>query len=135
MTKIIGMLPATAFVARYVLLCFASTFTFMPYASMLTWFAGNLRDTNGTTLAIPFNMIPSVVGQAIGRFLVYSIVHVDLSLSGVYIYKPREAPAYPTGHYTNGAVLLVGAACVQVLRCIYQRKNRYLDVGQHPWIV
>ncbi|KAK0239370.1 MFS transporter [Armillaria nabsnona] len=114
-----GMLPETAFVARYVLLCFASTFTFMPYASMLTWFTGNLRDTNGTTLAIPFNMIPSAVGQAIG----------------VYIYRPREAPGYPTGHYTNGAVLLVGAACVQVLRCIYQRKNRYLDVGQHPWIV
>ncbi|KAK0435393.1 MFS transporter [Armillaria borealis] len=114
-----GMLPAIAFMARYVLLCFASTFTFMPYASMLTWFTGNLRNTNGTTLAIPFNTIPAVVGQAIG----------------VYIYKPREAPGYPTGHYTNEAVLLVGAACVQLLRWIYQRMNRYLDVGQHPWIV
>ncbi|PBK80485.1 MFS general substrate transporter [Armillaria gallica] len=94
-----GMVPATAFVARYVLLCFAFTFTFMPYASMLTWFADNLRDTNGTTLAIPFNMIPSVVGQAIG----------------VCIYEPREAPAYPTGHYTNGAVLLMPPPTLSVL--------------------
>ncbi|KAK0442039.1 MFS general substrate transporter [Desarmillaria tabescens] len=114
-----GALPPAAFKARYVSLCFASMFTFMPYPSTMAWLTGNLRNTNAMTLAIPLNMVFSLAG----------------SLTGFRIYFPREAPGYPTGHYTNGAVLLAGAVCVQLLRLIYQRRNRYLDIGQKPWIV
>ncbi|KAK0469985.1 MFS transporter [Desarmillaria tabescens] len=114
-----GSLPPMSFKARYAMLCLGTTFAFMSTPSLVAWFTGNLRDTNATTLAIPMYIAFGAMGQLIALF----------------IYKPSEAPGYPTGHYTNAAVLLMGAACVELLRIIYKRRNKELDAGQSPWIV
>ncbi|KAK0435409.1 MFS transporter [Armillaria borealis] len=90
------------------------------YRMWSTWsmFTGNLRDTNATTLAIPMNVAFATFEERIGMF----------------IYKPVEAPAYPTGHFTSGAVLFAGAICIGALRVIYKKRNRELTVGECPWI-
>ncbi|KAK0204609.1 MFS transporter [Desarmillaria ectypa] len=114
-----GTLPPTSFKARYAMLCLGTTFAFMSTPSLVAWFTGNLRDTNATTLAIPMYIAFGAMGQLIALF----------------IYKPSESPGYPTGHYTNGAVLLTGAVCVELLRMIYKKRNRELGAGQSPWVV
>ncbi|KAK0496669.1 MFS transporter [Armillaria luteobubalina] len=113
-----GVLPPTAFKARYAMLCLGTTFIYASYPSFLTWFTGNLRDTNATTLAIPMNVASMTFGEMIGMF----------------IYKSAEAPGYPTGNFTNGAVLFAGAICIGVLKVIYKKRNRGLAVGECPWI-
>ncbi|KAK0442022.1 MFS transporter [Desarmillaria tabescens] len=120
MTFIIhGSLPPTSFKARYAMLCLGTMFSYAGNPSLLAWLTGNLRDTNATTLAIPVNVAFGAAGQMIG----------------IFIYKSSEAPGYPTGHFTNGAALLVGALGVGILRVIYKRRNLELGVGQSPWIV
>ncbi|KAG7442439.1 MFS transporter [Guyanagaster necrorhizus] len=114
-----GSLPRTSFEARYTMLCLGTMFSYAGSPSLLAWLTGNLRDTNATTLAIPMNVAFGASGQMIGIFL----------------YRSNEAPGYLTGHYTNGAALLVGAVGVGILRVIYARRNRELGVGQSPWIV
>ncbi|KAK0239389.1 MFS transporter [Armillaria nabsnona] len=114
-----GSLPPTSFKARYAMLCLGTMFSYAGNPSLLAWLTGNLRDTNATTLAIPVNLAFGASGQMIG----------------IFIYKSSEAPGYPTGHFTNGAVMLVGAVGVGILRIIYKRRNRELGVGQSPWIV
>ncbi|KAK0211373.1 MFS transporter [Desarmillaria ectypa] len=114
-----GSLSPTSFKARYAMLCLGTMFSYSGNPSLLAWLTGNLRDTNATTLAIPVNVAFGASGQMIG----------------IFIYKSSEAPGYPTGHFTMGAVLLVGAVGVGILRVIYRRKNRELGVGQSPWIV
>ncbi|PBK80309.1 MFS general substrate transporter [Armillaria gallica] len=114
-----GSLPPTSFKARYAMLCLGTMFSYAGNPSLLAWLTGNLRDTNATTLAIPVNLAFGASGQMIG----------------IFIYKSSEAPGYATGHFTNGAVMLVGAVGVGTLRTIYKRRNRELGVGQSPWIV
>ncbi|KAK0239390.1 MFS general substrate transporter [Armillaria nabsnona] len=113
-----GILPPTAFKARYAMLCLGTTFIYASYPSFLTWFTGNLRDTNATTLAIPMNLASATFGEIIGMF----------------ICKSAEAPGYPTGHFTNGAVLFAGTICLGALRVIYKKRNRGLAVEECPWI-
>ncbi|KAK0442028.1 MFS general substrate transporter [Desarmillaria tabescens] len=119
MPRSLCVLPPTSFKARYALLCLGLMFSFMYSPSLSVWFTGNLRDTNATTLAIPISAACGTVGQVVG----------------IFIYRPSEAPGYPTGHYTNAALLFTGAIGTQVLRMIYTKRNRHLAVGESPWIV
>ncbi|TCD67721.1 hypothetical protein EIP91_012019 [Steccherinum ochraceum] len=103
-----GALPPRAFKARYGLLCVAVSFSFAAIPPLLSWLTANLRTTSASTLAVPLNVS---IGQ-IGQFI------------GIYIFKANEAPGYRTGHFTNAAFLMLGAAVVLVLRAIYTRRNR-----------
>ncbi|KAK0239376.1 MFS general substrate transporter [Armillaria nabsnona] len=105
-----GALPPMAFKARYVSLCFGAIFSNIPVGPMPAWFTGNLRDTNATTLAIAFSSTSTVGGSVIA----------------VFLYKPSDAPGYRTGHYTNEGILFFCAACIQLLRMIYKRRNKEL---------
>ncbi|PBK80478.1 MFS transporter [Armillaria gallica] len=114
-----GTLPPTAFKARYVLLCFGAMFSLIPVGPIPAWFTGNLRETNATTLAIAISSTFTIGGSVIA----------------VFLYKLSDAPGYRTGHYTNGGILFFCAACIQMLRMIYKRRNRELQIGQDSWIV
>ncbi|KAK0468738.1 hypothetical protein IW261DRAFT_1426148 [Armillaria novae-zelandiae] len=83
---------------------------------LLTWFTGNLRDTNVTTLAIPIYVTFTMFGEMIGMFISKSV----------------EALGYPNGHFKNGAVLFAGAICIGALKVIYKKRNRELAVGDCP---
>lgn len=54
-------------------------------------------------------------------------------LAGTFIYKASEAPAFPTGHYTNAGFMFVGALLALGLRAFYIRKNRGLLPGEPRW--
>ncbi|TFY81193.1 hypothetical protein EWM64_g2819 [Hericium alpestre] len=112
-----GVLPPTAFKARYVMLCAAASFSYACQAPLITWMSVNLRNTSATTLAIALNVTLGTIGQIIG----------------VFIYKPDEAPGYPTGHFTNAAVMFEGAPVVLLLIWIYSRCNRRLAPGEPTW--
>ncbi|KAI9060267.1 MFS general substrate transporter [Trametes sanguinea] len=88
-----ALLPPTAFVARYAVLCVALPFAFAISAPCLSWLTGNLRNTGAITLAVPLNVSLATIGQIIGSF----------------IYKSSESPAFPTGHYTNAGFMVAGA--------------------------
>ncbi|PBK60219.1 MFS transporter [Armillaria solidipes] len=115
-----GALPPTSFKTRYVMLCIGTMSSYASIPLLVIWLTENLRDTDAMTLAIPMYI---TIGVLLGQ------------ITGIFIYKSSEAPGYPTGHYTNGSVLLVGALCVGILRVIYTRRNNALDVGQSRWIV
>ncbi|KAK0239380.1 hypothetical protein EDD85DRAFT_447502 [Armillaria nabsnona] len=101
------------------MLSLGTMFSFMCSLSLSVWFTGNLRDTNATTLAIPICAACGTIGQVLG----------------ILIYTPSGAPGYQTGHYTNAAVLFIGALGIQVLRMIYSKRNSHLAVGESPWVV
>ena len=52
---------------------------------------------------------------------------------GLFIYKPSQAPGYPTGHYTNAGFLLAGGVIALILRHIYVRRNSVLLPGERRW--
>lgn len=62
-----GALPADAFKARYVFLCFALSFSFACNAPSLSWLTANLHSTGAATLAIPLNIAFGQLGQIIGE--------------------------------------------------------------------
>ncbi|KAG7442424.1 MFS general substrate transporter [Guyanagaster necrorhizus] len=115
-----AVLPPTCFKVRYAMINLGTMFSYTVSPLLLTWLSGNLRDTDAVTLAIPMNF---TFGVLIGQ------------ITGIFIYKSSEAPGYPTGHYTNGTVLIVGALCVGILRVIYTKRNMALGIGQSQWIV
>ncbi|KAI1789096.1 MFS transporter [Ganoderma leucocontextum] len=112
-----GALPPDAFVARYVFLCFALSFSFACNPCSLSWLTANLRSTGAATLAIPLNVAFGQLGQIIG----------------VYIYKDSEAPGFPTGHFTNAGFLIEGAVLIMALRLFYVYKNKGLAPGERKW--
>ena len=118
------------------MLCIATSFSYSANPSLLSWLTANLRNTSATTLAVPLNVTLGTIGQIIGEVISGSLVTIilnELCQKGIYIYKPQEAPGYPTGHFTNAAFLLEASAVVLVLRAIYARRNRSLAVGEKPW--
>ena len=66
---LIGVLPTTAFTARYTLLCLAIPCAFSMGGPQASWLTGNLRNTGETTLIIPLNASISSLGQMIGKAL------------------------------------------------------------------
>ncbi|KAI0630282.1 MFS general substrate transporter [Trametes polyzona] len=110
-------LPPTAFAARYGVLCVALSFAFAISAPSLSWLTANLRNTGASTLAVPLNVSIATIGQ----------------ITGTFIYKAAEAPAFPTGHYTNAGFMFLGAAIALGLRAFYVRRNRALAPGEPRW--
>ncbi|OJT06332.1 hypothetical protein TRAPUB_2794 [Trametes pubescens] len=110
-------LPSTALAARYGVLCVALPFAFAISAPSLSWLTANLRSTGASTLAVPLNVSIAAIGQ----------------ITGTFIYKASEAPAFPTGHYTNAGFMFVGALLALGLRSFYVRRNRALPLGEPKW--
>ncbi|KAI0704979.1 MFS general substrate transporter [Cerioporus squamosus] len=112
-----GSLPATAFAARYAVLCIAVSFAFSISGPTLSWLTANLRGTGASTLAVPLNGSFATFGQIVG----------------IFIYKSSESPGFPTGHYTNAGFMFSGALAGLVLRYVYARRNRRLAAGEPRW--
>ncbi|KAJ5788439.1 hypothetical protein N7457_003429 [Penicillium paradoxum] len=107
-----AVLPPTAYLSRYGCLIVAASGSFACIPPLLGWLSSNIRSTAGAGLAIALNVSFGAPGQIVG----------------VWIYKSNEAKAgYPTGHWTNAALLLfVTAGCI-LLRLYYGWRNRRGD--------
>ncbi|KAF9892343.1 hypothetical protein FE257_002120 [Aspergillus nanangensis] len=110
-----AVLPPDAYLHRYGCLIVATSGAFACIPPLLGWLSANLRSTAGTGLAIALNVSVGAPGQIVG----------------VWIYKSNEAKqGYPTGHWTNAALLLfVCAGCV-LLRLYYGLRNRGIKTGE-----
>ncbi|KAL3441778.1 major facilitator superfamily domain-containing protein [Aspergillus insuetus] len=104
-----AVLPADAYLQRYGCLIVASSGAFSCIPPLLGWLSSNLHSTGAAGLAIALNISFGAPGQIVG----------------VWIYKANEAErGYPTGHWTNAALLLfVCVGCV-LLHTYYVFMNR-----------
>ncbi|RAO64239.1 uncharacterized protein BHQ10_000251 [Talaromyces amestolkiae] len=104
-----AVLPADAYLHRYGCLIVAASGAFSCIPPLLGWLSSNLHSTAGVGLAIALNISFGAPGQIVG----------------VWIYKSDQATTgYPTGHWTNAALLLlVSAGCIG-LRLYYGWLNR-----------
>ncbi|KAI0031098.1 MFS transporter [Vararia minispora EC-137] len=114
-----GALSSHAFRARYTVLCLATSFTYACPPLMLNYLTTNLRGTSAMTIAIPMNIGLSLGGQIIG----------------LYIYKPSEAPGYPTGHFTNAGFMLMCSVILVMLQVFYWQRNRKIAAGGMLWVI
>ncbi|KAM0325170.1 hypothetical protein ACHAQA_007709 [Verticillium albo-atrum] len=107
-------LPATAYTARYVCLIIAACGTFATIPILLGWLSANLRSTSAQGLALALNISFGAPGQILG----------------VWIYTSNEqARGYPTGHWTNGGLLLMGSVLTAALVALYTYRNRRIESG------
>ncbi|KAL7625270.1 hypothetical protein AAE478_004486 [Parahypoxylon ruwenzoriense] len=105
-----AVLPADAYAARYGCLIVAASGAFACIPPLLGWLSSNIFNTASVGLAIALNI---GLGGAPGQIV------------GVWIYKVNEAEAgYPTGHWTNAALLFMVAAGCVILRVYYARRNK-----------
>ncbi|KAJ5389431.1 MFS transporter prlL [Penicillium cataractarum] len=103
-----AVLPADAYLHRYGCLIVAASGAFACIPPLLGWLSSNLRSTAGAGLAIALNVSFGAPGQIVG----------------VWIYKSNEAKkGYPTGHWTNAALLLFVAVGCVLLRLYYGWRN------------
>lgn len=104
-----AVLPADAYLKRYGCLIVGSSGAFSCIPPLLGWLSSNIHSTAGAGLAIALNISFGAPGQIVG----------------VWIYKAEEAEnGYPTGHWTNAALLLfVCVGCV-LLHLYYVLRNR-----------
>ncbi|KAJ5675755.1 hypothetical protein N7462_008652 [Penicillium macrosclerotiorum] len=104
-----AVLPAEAYLHRYGCLIVAASGAFACIPPLLGWLSSNLRSTAGAGLAIALNVSFGAPGQIVG----------------VWIYKSDEAKkGYPTGHWTNAALLLFVAVGCILLRLYYGWRNK-----------
>jgi MFS family permease len=103
-----ALLPPDAYVQRYGCLIVATSGSFSSICPLLGWISSNVYSTSAAGLAIALNISFGAPGQIVG----------------VWIYKADEAKAgYPTGHWTNAALLIfVFVGCIP-LRAYYRRLN------------
>lgn len=105
-----AVLPADAYSSRYGCLIVAASGAFACIPPLLGWLSSNIFSTASVGLAIALNI---GLGGAPGQIV------------GVWIYKANEAKAgYPTGHWTNAALLFMVAVGCVMLRVYYARRNR-----------
>ncbi|XXH00107.1 hypothetical protein Hte_006449 [Hypoxylon texense] len=111
-----AVLPADAYASRYGCLIVAASGAFACIPPLLGWLSSNIFSTASIGMAIALNI---GLGGAPGQIV------------GVWIYKADEAKAgYPTGHWTNAALLFMVAVGCVILRIYYARRNRkILGVG------
>jgi sugar phosphate permease len=103
-----ALLPADAYHARYGCLIVAASGAFSCIPPLLGWLSSNIHSTSATGLAIALNISWGAPGQILG----------------VWIYKAEEkTKGYPTGHWTNFAMLVMVAVGCVGLRSYYQSKN------------
>jgi predicted MFS family arabinose efflux permease len=107
-------LPATAYTSRYACLVIAACGTFATIPILLGWLSANLRSTSAQGLALALNISFGAPGQILG----------------VWIYQASEQKkGYPTGHWINGSLLLLGSVLTGVLVALYTRRNRRIEKG------
>ncbi|KAJ6578733.1 MFS transporter [Mycena vulgaris] len=103
-----ALLPADAFLPRYGCLIVASAGSFSCIPPLLGWLSSNVYSTSAAGLAIALNISFGAPGQIVG----------------VWIYKADEVKrGYPTGHWTNAALLIFVATGCLVLLGYYRRLN------------
>ncbi|KAJ7750883.1 MFS transporter [Mycena metata] len=104
-------LPPTAYWHRYGCLIIGASGSFASIPPLLGWISSNVFSTTTVGLAIALNVSFGAPGQIVG----------------VWIYKADEAKrGYPTGHWTNAALLLFTSVGCLLLLVYYRRKNRAL---------
>ena len=104
-----ALLPATSFHARYGCLIIAASGAFSCIPPLLGFLSSNLFTTASVGLAIAMNISFGAPGQ----------------IAGVWIYKANEATkGYPTGHWTNAALLFFVTAGCLTLRVYYAWRNK-----------
>ncbi|KAJ6626004.1 putative MFS transporter [Mycena sp. CBHHK59/15] len=109
-----ALLPHEAYLHRYGCLIVAAAGSFSCIPPLLGWLSSNVYSTSAAGLAIALNISFGAPGQIVG----------------VWIYKADEkAKGYPTGHWTNAALLLFVAAGCLLLGAYYRRLN-YLILKQ-----
>jgi hypothetical protein len=87
----------------------AASGSFACIPPLLGWLSSNLYSTAAAGLAIALNVSFGAPGQIVG----------------VWIYKSNEKTlGYPTGHWTNAALLFFVAAGCVLLRLYYGLLNR-----------
>ncbi|KAI0377962.1 MFS general substrate transporter [Hypomontagnella monticulosa] len=107
-----AVLPPDAYLSRYGCLIVAASGAFACIPPLLGWLSSNIFSTASVGLAIALNI---GLGGAPGQIV------------GVWIYKANEAKAgYPTGHWTNAALLFMVAVGCVLLRLYYGRRNKNL---------
>jgi MFS family permease len=107
-----GSLPPTAYAARYGGLIMATAGSFACIPPMLGWLTSNIVSTAATGLVIALNVS---FGAGLGQ------------IPGVWIYKASErSQGYPTGHWTNAALMLLVVVVTLCLRFFYGWKNKQL---------
>ncbi|KAI1101941.1 MFS general substrate transporter [Jackrogersella minutella] len=105
-----AVLPAEAYASRYGCLIVAASGAFACIPPLLGWLSSNVFSTSAVGLAIALNI---GLGGAPGQIV------------GVWIYKANEAKTgYPTGHWTNAALLFMVAVGCLILRVYYGRRNK-----------
>ncbi|KAJ6465793.1 MFS transporter-like protein [Mycena sanguinolenta] len=103
-----ALLPADAYAHRYGCLIVAASGSFASIPPLLGWITSNVFTTSAAGLVIALNISFGAPGQIVG----------------VWIYKADEVEkGYPTGHWTNCALLLFAAAVSFALTMYYQRLN------------
>jgi predicted MFS family arabinose efflux permease len=116
-----AVLPADAYLKRYGCLIVACSGAFASIPPLLGWISTNLHSTSAAGLAIALNVSLGAPGQIVG----------------VWIYKEDEQKkGYPTGHYTNVAMLLTGVVAVIGLRIWYGQQNQKIrreEMKQPLW--
>lgn len=94
---------------RYGCLIVASSGAFACIPPLLGWLSSNLHSTAAVGLAIALNISMGAPGQIVG----------------VWIYKADEKErGYPTGHWTNAALLFFVAVSCLAMNFYYHRKNK-----------
>ncbi len=110
-----AVLPPHQYAARYGCLIVACGGSFGCIPPLLGWLSGNLHSTSAAGLAIALNVSFGAPGQIVG----------------VWIYKDDEkARGYPTGHWTNVAMLLLGAIASMLCPLCY---NLFTDSQMKLW--
>lgn len=105
-----AVLPEDAYASRYGCLIVAASGAFACIPPLLGWLSSNIFSTASVGLAIALNI---GLGGAPGQIV------------GVWIYKADEAKkGYPTGHWTNAALLFMVAVGCVILRLYYARRNK-----------
>lgn len=102
---------------RYGCLIVAASGAFSCIPPLLGWLSSNLHSTAGAGLAIALNISFGAPGQIVG----------------VWIYKANEATrGYPTGHWTNAALLFFVCVSCVALHIYYVVLNRELRRSGQP---
>lgn len=110
-----ALLPPDAYTERFGCLIVACSGAFACIPPLLGWLSSNLQTTAAAGLAIALNVSFGAPGQIVG----------------VFIYVPRErARGYPTGHWTNAALLFFVAAGCLGLRSYYRWRNARFAAGE-----
>ncbi|KAJ7742251.1 MFS transporter [Mycena metata] len=106
-----ALLPADAYAHRYGCLIVGAAGSFASVPPLVGWITSNVFTTSAAGLVIALNVSFTGPGQMVG----------------VWIYKADEATkGYPTGHWTNCALLLFSAIGCFGLTMYYRRLNSAL---------